>query len=106
MSQPAKKQHRKYDSQLFGAILGIVAPIVFLVLYYFTRYHGMRMAAFIRYLSSGSILIAVLSICAFVGNLLTFYIFIWTDRDKSARGVVLTTIIIAVVVGILKSLGK
>jgi hypothetical protein len=104
MSQSPKK--RTYDSMPFGAIAGILAPLIFLVAYYLTRYHGMRVGAFLRYLSSGSILIPTASLCVFVGNLLVFFIFIWTDRDKSSRGVVLTTILITIVVGILKSLGK
>jgi hypothetical protein len=104
MSQPPKKH--KFDSIPLGAILGLVTPLLFFVGYFFVRYPKMHFGPFLRYLATGGIMISVLSLCVFVGNLLTFFIFIWTDRDKSSRGVVLTTILITIVVGVLKSLGK
>jgi hypothetical protein len=103
MSQPPKK--RKLDSVPIGAITGIVSPILFFIGYYFVRYHKMPFGAYLRYLTTGSILIPIFSLCVYP-NLLVFFSFIWTDRDKSSRGVVLTTILITIVVGILKSLGK
>lgn len=61
----------------------------------------MYFPAFIRYLYGGDTFLPILSLCV-VPNLLIFFTFIWTNRDKSARGVLLATIIYAMYVCIMK----
>lgn len=93
----------KYDSILIGTLCGLVTPMIGFLGYYFIRYSGMYFPAFIRYLYEGGTFLPILSLCT-VPNLLIFFIFIWTNRDKSARGVLLATILYASYVCIMKLL--
>lgn len=101
MSEPFEKL--KYDSQVLGLVLGLLTPAVFFIIYYFVRFHYMSIFAYFRYMKLGGIFTPTLSLCV-VPNLLVFFIFIWTKRDKSARGVLLATFLYAIAVGILKSI--
>jgi len=91
----------KYDSVALGTITGLFVPIIAFLLYYLIRYRGMYFPAFIRYLYDGGTFIPILSLCV-VPNLLVFFIFIWTDRDRSARGVLQATFVFAIYVCIMK----
>ena|SRR5581483_6093905 len=85
---------RRFDSIVFGAIVGILTPLVTFTLYYLILHSYMPIVNFINYLKGGDIFVATMSLCV-VPNLLLFYIFIWTNRDKSSKGVILATILYA-----------
>ncbi len=89
-----KYKKRRFDSIWFGTVVGMLLPITFFIIYYLVLHSYMPIVDFIAYLKSGDIFVATMSLCV-VPNLLMFYIFIWTDRDKSSRGVILATIIYA-----------
>jgi hypothetical protein len=91
----------KYDSIVLGTLLGLFTPLVVFMLYYFVRYKGMYFPAYLHYLNEGGTFLPILSLCV-VPNLLTFFIFIWTKRDKSARGVLQATFVFAIYVCIMK----
>jgi hypothetical protein len=91
----------KYDSVLLGTLLGLFTPVILFMGYYLIRYRGMYFPAYIRYLNAGENFLPILSLCV-TPNLLTFFIFIWTKRDKSAKGVLAATIVYASFVCIMK----
>jgi hypothetical protein len=94
----------KYDSVLLGTALGLLSPIAIFMIYYIIRYRGMYFPAFLRYLYSGGTFIPILSLCV-TPNLLIFFIFIWTKRDKSAKGVLMATFVYALYVCVMKTMG-
>lgn len=61
----------------------------------------MYFPSYLRYLNGGGTFLPILSLCV-IPNLLTFFIFIWTKRDKSAKGVLMATFAFAIYVGIMK----
>jgi len=91
----------KYDSIVLGTVLGLFTPVVVFMIYYLVRYRGMYFPAYLHYLSEGGTFLPILSLCV-VPNLLTFFIFIWTKRDKSARGVLQATFVFAIYICIMK----
>jgi hypothetical protein len=91
----------KYDSIVLGTILGLLTPIIVFFIYYLIVYRGMNLFAFVHYLSGGGIFLPILSLCV-VPNLLIFFVFIWTKRDKSARGVLQATFVYAIYICIMK----
>lgn len=93
----------KYDSFTLGLVLGLVVPMIIFMIYYLTRYWGMNFPAYMRYLYSGGIFLPILSLCV-TPNLLTFFIFIWTKRDASAKGVLAATFVFALYICIMKML--
>jgi hypothetical protein len=96
-------QKRKYDSMLVGTLTGLFAPWILLSLYYLIFHSHMTLRSFWGYLQLGDIFVSTLSLCVYA-NLLWFFCFMWTNRDKSMKGVVFATILYAVYVAIMKSI--
>jgi hypothetical protein len=94
-------QIKKYDKLLLGLVLGIITPMVVLLVYYQVNFYYIRVDTFLYETFMKRIFLPLLSLCV-VGNLAVFFLFIQTDRYLSARGVVLATLIYAILVFILK----
>lgn len=92
MNQSVRK---KLDSLWIGAVIGLLSPWFTLFIFYLIRYNHISFADFFNNLILGyNILTPVISLCV-ITNLLVFFIFIWTNRNYSARGVLLATFIYA-----------
>lgn len=94
-------QIKKYDKLLLGLVLGIITPLIVLLVYYQVNFYYIRVDTFLYETFMKRIFLPLLSLCV-VGNLAVFFLFIQTDRYLSARGVVLATLIYAILVFILK----
>lgn len=79
----------------------MLCPIVTFGIYYLVLHRVMPIVDFIKYLRGGEIFVATLSLCV-IPNLLLFFIFIWTNRDQSSKGVVFATILYAGYVAVTK----
>jgi hypothetical protein len=88
-----------YDKRLTGFTIGIIFPIIVLVLFYLYR-NPQSFSLFYEQMLSINIISRLVSLCV-IPNLLVFFIFIWTNRYKSAYGVIGATFIYALVVLIL-----
>ena len=84
----------KNDSVFIGLPLGIIAPMIAFYLYYYFNYKGLTYSEFVHNMDVGGIYAPVLSICVLV-NLGVFFGFIWADKDRSAKGVLLATFLYA-----------
>lgn len=88
-------QRKKYDSLLLGTVVGIISPGLALFGFYFIRYSHISFGKFFNdILLAYHILTPVVSLCVLI-NLLLFFIFIWTNRNHTARGILLATILYA-----------
>lgn len=90
-----------FDSWKLGTSLGIMAPLATFVTYYFLYNRRIPFTRFLDNLRLGEIFLPLLSLCV-LPNLLIFFIFIWTKKDKSAKGVILATILFALYVAAMK----
>lgn len=84
----------RFDNVWFGAILGIIAPCLTLYGFFLFKY-GDRFTFsefYYEILLANQIFTAILSLCV-ITNLLVFFIFIWTSKNYSARGVLLSTML-------------
>lgn len=88
---------KKANSQPLGYLLGGLLPIATLVVIYLVAYPGHNLKAFIEILWIQKSFSRMLSIAVFP-NLGIFFIFIWTNRMRSAKGVLGATIIFAIIV--------
>ena len=91
---------RKYDTVLFGMIPGLVLPVITLLVIWIVRFEG-GLGEFLSSFQQMHMLSKVVSLSA-VPNLLLFFIFIWTNRNYSARGVIFATLVVAAVMLVLK----
>ena len=90
-----------WDKIWIGLLLGIIAPFIALLTYYFINYSYMTTGEFINYLIRGDMYTALISLCV-LANLAAFYPFIWKEKWSGARGVLGATFLWAIVVVILK----
>src|SRR6056297_4576 len=97
--------NKKGNSLWLGFVLGLIAPMIFFMLFYFIRFSDQySFSTFLNQLFELNVASKYLSICIYP-NLLVFFIFIWKNLLYSARGVLFITIILAIIVFILKIAG-
>jgi len=90
-----------FDKTWIGIILGIAAPMIAFILYYLINYRFMKVGNFIDYMKLGETYTPVITLCV-LANLGVFYLFIWKEKYKGARGVLASTFIWAAFVLYLK----
>ena len=90
----------RFNSILFGLIMGIIVPMILLVIFFNSTDYSSSFSSFIRSLSQLNILYKIISVCV-IPNLLVFYLFIWKDRLLAARGVLMATLIYALTIFVL-----
>ncbi|MBN2891202.1 MAG: hypothetical protein JXL97_04975 [Bacteroidales bacterium] len=88
------KEKTNLNSMVVGLIPGLIVPLLTSFLFYASQdmYGVQTYGGFLRYAISYGVVSQVLSV-SLLGNLGVFFLFIWTNRNKSARGVILATFI-------------
>ncbi|MBS1495391.1 MAG: hypothetical protein JSU03_08120 [Bacteroidetes bacterium] len=96
----------KKDNFVFGCILGILAPIVGLLLlkyYKFGMLNFKEVLQFIYYQPGHGIMTAGLSVSLLM-NAIFFTFYINSRRDKTAKGIFITTVLYGVIILLIKYL--
>ena len=91
---------KKFNTLLYGRVPGVVLPVLTLLGIWMVKSDSGLMRFLVDFQRMG-MLSKMLSLSA-IPNLLLFFLFIWTDRNLSARGVVFATLLLAFVMLILK----
>jgi hypothetical protein len=87
----------RFNSLTTGLLLGIAGPIITLFVIYLVITQALSIMDYIRQLIFFKVYTHIISLSV-IPNLLIFFIFIWLNKLKSARGVLLATIILAFIV--------
>jgi len=87
---------------LRGAVLGLILPTLAFLIYSNIVMEGDMLALYFQ-LKAMNVHTHVLSLCTFL-NLIPFLIFIRTNREKPAQGILMVTILLALFVMINKFL--
>lgn len=86
---------RKFDNGWIGFVVGLLSPMITLYGFYLVKYSHISFKKFyLDVLFANNIVTSSISLCVLT-NLLVFFIFIWTNRNLSARGVLFSTIVYA-----------
>jgi len=91
---------KRFNTLLTGLIPALVLPALTLVGFWILK-SDRGFVDFLRQFQEMNMLSKVVSLTA-IPNLLLFFIFIWTNRNFSARGVIFATILLAFLMLILK----
>ncbi len=91
---------KRFNTVPAGLIPGLILPVITLLVIWSIRYEG-TLGEFLSSFQRIRILSKVLSLST-IPNLLLFFMFIWTDRTYSARGVIFATLVVALVMLVLK----
>jgi hypothetical protein len=84
-----------------GFWLGLILPFLIFLLYYLFRFNSISFSNFLQFLVRSGSLVNIMSLSVFP-NLAPFMFFMRTNRDRSAQGILATTIIFAILVFVLK----
>jgi hypothetical protein len=90
------------DSLVYGLILGLFAPLLGMVGFYFYRFSRLTPWEFIQYLGIEQKLITSMVSFSLLANAILFTIFINRHTDKTAKGIFMVTCIYAIAVLVLK----
>ena len=100
MHKPGKMSNKKFDTLLSGLIPALVLPVLTILGFWILK-SDRRLSDFLVQFQELGMLSKVVSLAA-IPNLLLFFVFIWTNRNFSARGVIFATILLAFFMLILK----
>lgn len=97
----------KRDHLQLGILLGLLAPLVGLVVYYLVAFlpRHVGFTEFISYLRTYKSLLTGVSSISLVANAVLFTVYINTRRDKTAKGIFIATLIYGLAVLLLKLVG-
>lgn len=94
------------DNVKYGIFLGILGPIVAVLIFYFWKFgsaYTFKDFWAQLMLSKNKLLVGVLSF-SLIANAITFTLFINTDKDGTAKGIFIVTMLWAVIILLLKFL--
>jgi len=91
---------QRFDSMQYGLIPGLLLPPLTLVIFWLVK-SDLSLWNFLERFQLLGMLSKVLSL-ATIPNLLLFFVFIWTRRNFSARGVIFATLLMAFLMLVLK----
>jgi hypothetical protein len=87
----------KKDNLRLGLVLGLVAPIVSLVVYYFVRFYPtFSMRDFCVFLRTNKQQVTAISVPCLLLNIVLFTVYINSHRDNTAKGIFAATILYAI----------
>ncbi len=93
----------KKDNLRLGLILGLVAPIISLFIYYlFKFYPTFSLKDFFYFLRTNKSQITAISVPCLVLNIALFTIYINSHRDSTAKGIFAATIVYAILALVFK----
>ena len=88
----------KKDNLRLGLILGLVAPILSLIVYYFVKFYPVYpFKDFLEFIKNNKSQITAISVPCLVLNIVLFTIYINSHRDQTAKGVFAATLIYAII---------
>jgi hypothetical protein len=91
---------KKFNTLLTGLIPALILPSLTLLGFWIIK-SDRGFVEFLQQFQQMDMLSKVVSLAA-IPNLLLFFLFIWTNRNFSARGVIFATLLLAFVMLILK----
>lgn len=87
----------KKDDVITGFVIGLVAPVLAFLIYYYSKFSAYSLSEIFRYIVTLRLLSPLISL-SLVANLLSFFIFIWLKADRSAKGVLLATFVYGAII--------
>jgi hypothetical protein len=87
----------KKDNLRFGLLLGLVAPVISLVIYYFVKFSAVSFGEFMSFLHVHRDQITAVSVPCLVLNIALFTYYINSHKDQTAKGIFAATLIYAIV---------
>jgi hypothetical protein len=94
----------KKDNLRLGIVLGFLAPLISLTIYYFVKFSSYSVGDMFAAMAENRKLITAIAVPCLVANIALFTIYINTRRDKTAKGIFAITLVYAIAALLLKYL--
>jgi hypothetical protein len=95
----------KKDNLRFGILIGFLAPLISLVIYYLVKFYPLfSIGDFFSFVSHNKSQVTAISVPCLVLNIALFTFYINTRRDKTAKGIFAITLVYAIAALLLKYL--
>jgi hypothetical protein len=85
---------QKLDKLWLGLLLGLIAPVVTLIIVFCVTFKNYNIPEFFHFLKTMRVMSKLFSLCL-LPNLGLFFLFIWPNNLKGAKGVLSATIVVA-----------
>jgi hypothetical protein len=93
----------KKDNLRFGILLGFIAPLLSLVIYYYAKFYPLyTVNDFLTFVAQNKNQVTAISVPCLIANIALFTIYINTRRDKTAKGIFAITLVYAIAAMLLK----
>ena len=93
----------KRDDIRLGLLLGFIAPIISLGIYYLVKFYPLfTLNDFFYFISTNRSQITAISVPCLVLNIALFTLYINSHRDKTAKGIFAVTLVYAITALLLK----
>jgi hypothetical protein len=86
----------KKDNLRLGMLLGLVAPLVSLIIYYYVKFSSVSVSEFLSFLHHHRDQITAVSVPCLLLNIALFTVYINSHRDQTAKGIFVATLIYAI----------
>lgn len=84
----------KKDNLRLGIVLGIIAPFLGFLIYYFTKFYPtFSLGDFLSFLKTNKSLITVVISLSLLANAALFTLYINWQKDQTAKGIFIVTVI-------------
>jgi hypothetical protein len=87
----------KINSIWLGIVIGIIMPIISMAMFYLFSFKSLSFTDFYMMIQKMDILTQSLTICV-LPSFFAFFFFYWKQYNKSAQGVVLSTMLLTLTV--------
>lgn len=92
----------KKDSFVLGLILGFLAPFVGIVVFYLVKFTSMSFKEFLEVMVMWKSFFTSVITVSLIADGALFTIYINTDKDETARGIFVTTLVYTILCLVLK----
>lgn len=86
----------KKDTLPFGLLLGFLAPLISMVVYYFIRFSEFSIVDVLDLMAREKNQITAITIPCLLLNIVLFTFYVNTQRDKTAKGIFAITLVFAI----------
>ena len=94
----------KRDNLKLGLILGLLGPLIGLVVIYFIKFSTYTFFDFLDYFINDNKMITSVGSLSLLANIVLFTLYINTQRDSTAKGIFIITVVYGIGILVLKIL--
>ncbi|HEY4154160.1 MAG TPA: hypothetical protein VGM24_02005 [Puia sp.] len=93
----------KKDDLRLGIVMGIIAPLLAMLIYYFWNFsRSLTISEYFFLLRTNKQLLTAISSISLLGNAVIFTVYINTHRDQTAKGIFVATLLYGIFVLVYK----